>query len=51
MKRSLSFLYVLILWALPAAGQDGLLGTWETVEEESSGWAASKKTAPSTAKR
>ena len=33
MKRSLSFLIVLILWALPAAGQDGLLGTWEAVEE------------------
>ena len=33
MKRSLSFLYALILWALPAAGQDGLLGTWEVVEE------------------
>ena len=33
MKRSFSFLYVLILWALPAAGQDGLLGTWEVVEE------------------
>ena len=34
MKRSLSFLYVLIiLWALPAAGQDGLLGTWEGIEE------------------
>ena len=29
MKRSLPFFYVLILWALPAAGQDGLLGTWE----------------------
>ncbi len=33
MKRSFSFLYVLILWALPAAGQDGLLGTWEVIEE------------------
>ena len=33
MKRSFSFFYVLILWALPAAGQDGLLGTWEVVEE------------------
>lgn len=34
MKRSLSFFYVLIiLWALPAAGQDGLLGTWEGIEE------------------
>ena len=34
MKRSFSFLYALIiLWALPAAGQDGLLGTWEGIEE------------------
>ncbi len=33
MQRSLSFFYVLILWALPAAGQDGLLGTWEGTEE------------------
>ncbi|MYA21726.1 MAG: hypothetical protein F4Z30_02575, partial [Gemmatimonadetes bacterium] len=33
MKRSLSFFYVLILWALPVAGQDGLLGTWEGIEE------------------
>ena len=34
MQRSLSFFYVLIiLWALPAAGQDGLLGTWEAIEE------------------
>lgn len=33
MKRSFSFLYVLILWALPATGQDGLLGTWEAIEE------------------
>lgn len=33
MKRSLSFFYVLILWALPVAGQDGLLGTWEGIED------------------
>ena len=34
MKRSVSFLSTLIiLWALPAAGQDGLLGTWERIEE------------------
>ena len=34
MQRSLSFFYALtILWALPAAGQDGLLGTWEGIEE------------------
>ena len=34
MKRSVSFLYTLIiLWALPAAGEDGLLGTWEAVEK------------------
>ena len=34
MQRSLSFLFALtILWALPAAGQDGLLGTWERIEE------------------
>ncbi len=33
MQRSISFLYVLILWALPAAGQDGLLGTWEGIED------------------
>ncbi len=33
MKRSLSFLFVLILWALPAASEDGLLGTWEGTEE------------------
>ena len=33
MKRSLSFLCALILWALPAAGQDGLLGTWEGIED------------------
>lgn len=34
MKRSLSFFYpLIILWALPAAGEDGLLGTWEAVEE------------------
>ncbi len=31
MQRSLFF--ALILWALPAAGEDGLLGTWEGVEE------------------
>ena len=34
MKRSLSFFYsLIILWVLPAAGEDGLLGTWEAVEE------------------
>lgn len=33
MKRSLSFLFVLILWALPAASEDVLLGTWEGTEE------------------
>ena len=34
MKRNLSFFYALIiLWALPAAGQDGLLGIWEGAEE------------------
>ena len=34
MKRSLSFFYpLIILWALPAAGDDGLLGTWEAAEE------------------
>ena len=30
MKRSFCFLYALIiLWALPVSGQEGLLGTWE----------------------
>ena len=34
MQRSLSFFYALIiLWALPADGQDGLLGTWEGIED------------------
>ena len=33
MKRSLSLYALIILWALPAAGQDSLLGTWETIEE------------------
>ena len=33
MKRSLSFLFVLILWALPATGQDSPLGTWEGIED------------------
>ena len=33
MQRSLSFFCIPILWALPAAGQDGLLGTWEGIEE------------------
>ena len=33
MQRSLSFFYALILWALPAAGQETLLGTWEGIEE------------------
>ena len=29
MKRSFSLYALIILWALPAAGQDSLLGTWE----------------------
>lgn len=34
MKHSLYFFYpLIILWALPAAGEDGLLGTWEAVEK------------------
>ena len=33
MKRSFSLYALIILWALPAAGEDGLLGTWEAVEK------------------
>ena len=33
MKRGFSLYALIILWALPAAGQDGLLGTWEAIEE------------------
>ena len=33
MQRSLSFFSVLVLWALPAAGQEALLGTWKAIEE------------------
>ena len=33
MQRSLSFFCALVLWALPAAGQEALLGTWEAIEE------------------
>ena len=33
MQRSLSFFSVLVLWALPAAGQEALLGTWKAIDE------------------
>ena len=33
MKRSFSLYALIILWTLPAAGQDVLLGTWEGTEE------------------